>query len=91
VSFLRKQDSSLLGPQQSPSSGLAEGQAGLSRQGRGSLLHSAKVLPFFSPGWNAQQAAPSLPNLPCNGTGIKQKGLERHRGRRWRAHCGTVF
>ena len=42
MSFLRKQESSLLGPQKSPSPGLAFGQAGLSRQGRGGLFHSAK-------------------------------------------------
>ena len=30
MSFLRKQESRLLGPQKSPSPGLAEGQAGLS-------------------------------------------------------------
>ena len=47
MSFLRKQESRLLGPQKFPSSGLAEGQAGLSRQGRGGLFHSAKMLALF--------------------------------------------
>ena len=42
---LRTQESSLLVASKSPSPGLAEGQAGLSHQGRGVLLHSAKVLP----------------------------------------------
>ena len=45
MSLLRKQQSRLLGPQQSPSPGLAFGPAGLSRPGRGGLLHSAKMLP----------------------------------------------
>ena len=44
MSFLRKQQSRLLGPQKSPSPGLAFGQTGLSRQGRGELFHSAKML-----------------------------------------------
>jgi len=42
VSFLRKQESRLLMPSESPSPGLASGQADLSRQRTGSLLHSAK-------------------------------------------------
>ena len=45
MSFLRKQESSGLVPLKSPSPGGAEGTAGLSHQGRGELLHSAKVLP----------------------------------------------
>ena len=44
MSFLRKQQSRLLGPQQSPSPGLAFGPAGLSRRGRGGLFHSDKML-----------------------------------------------
>ena len=35
MSLLRKQESRCLGPPKSPSPGLAFGQAGLSRQGRG--------------------------------------------------------
>ena len=46
MSLLRKQESRLLLPSQSPSPGLAEGQAGLSRQGRGQLLHPANMLPL---------------------------------------------
>ena len=42
---LRKEESSPLGPPKSPSPGGAFGTAGLSRQERGGLLHSAKVLP----------------------------------------------
>ena len=44
MSLLRKQESRLLMPSKSPSPGLAFGQAGLSRQGRGQLLHPAKIL-----------------------------------------------
>ena len=48
MSFLRKQESRLLGPQKSPSPGGAFGTAGLSLQGRGGLLHSAKMVPKWS-------------------------------------------
>ena len=43
VSFLRKQESRLLMPSKSSSPGLALGQDGLSRLGRGELLHSANL------------------------------------------------
>ena len=46
MSFLRKQESRLLRPPKSPSAGFGSASAGLSRQGRGDLLHSAKMFPF---------------------------------------------
>ena len=47
MSFLRKQESRYLVPPKSPSLGLGFALAGLSRRGRGGLLHSAKDLPKF--------------------------------------------
>ena len=47
MSFLRKQESRLLGPLKSFSPGFGFASAGLSRRGRGRLLHSAKMLLFL--------------------------------------------
>ena len=44
--FPLPEESRFLVPAKSPSPGLADGQAGLSRRGRGGLFHSAKMLPF---------------------------------------------
>jgi len=55
---LRKQESSLLVPSKSPSPVPPFGQAGLSHQGRGVLLHSAKVLRNCHPSVQAQVLTP---------------------------------
>ena len=66
MSFLRKQESRLPMPLKSPSPGLAFGQAGLSHQGRGDLLHSAKVLPTFL-----------ITLFPCQTTCWQSEGIVR--------------
>ena len=72
MSFLRKQESRLLMPSKSPSPGLAEGQASLSRQGRGQLLHPAKMLRKKSnifADWRGPLVARYIPS-PCRGRGL---------------------